>query len=491
MNKFGKSFIGLALVGTMLSCKEEINEPSPVIPLTVQLKQNTWTLPENGATEVIDLLLNKPATKTGSVTISLQSSDLSQFIVEPTASNGKLTLPIEVGAETISFKVSSIDNGVLDGNKTLAITATQVSEGFVLGGNVSGTLTRTDNESPVTISFAAPSIIIRENASDALQVIVNFSGPAVVNGAIEVNLSNGDFVYGQHYSTNPEAQNGKLLLPVTVGTTQASFEIRPVNDALVNGDRLVQFTLANTPAGFVKGDQSNYAVKITDDELSAKAKGYQIFAGNWRYNRLYEYDQNGNLSKVTWEQYTPSFLGGTYNYEYVAGKLHKMVENANRETYYLWEGDRITKTEQYTNGVMTQYMQYGYDDAGNIGEVAIFNRQPDGEFLMSFLNVYLYFTDGNVYKKMVYVPTPEGAEDFALIRTDTFDHYLDQENPFPMVEILPNVKSQSKLPTSYRTEANGKDILYELSYEFDDDGKPLRRTASFPGGSESATYLYY
>jgi hypothetical protein len=92
---------------------------------------------------------------------------------------------------------------------------------------------------------------------------------------------------------------------------------------------------------------------------------------------------------------------------------------------------------------------------------------------------------------MVYVPTPEGAEDFALIRTDTFDHYLDQENPFPMVEILPNVKSQSKLPTSYRTEANGKDILYELSYEFDDDGKPLRRTASFPGGSESATYLYY
>jgi hypothetical protein len=60
-----------------------------------------------------------------------------------------------------------------------------------------------------------------------------------------------------------------------------------------------------------------------------------------------------------------------------------------------------------------------------------------------------------------------------------------------MMEILPNVNSQPNLPGSYQVEENGHNILYQFSYEFDENGKPTRRTASSSAGSEVAYYEYY
>jgi hypothetical protein len=65
------------------------------------------------------------------------------------------------------------------------------------------------------------------------------------------------------------------------------------------------------------------------------------------------------------------------------------------------------------------------------------------------------------------------------------------ENPFPMVDILPTIKSQHQLHTSYRVEENGVDIHYNLLYEYRADGLVDKRTASGPGGKETAVYLYY
>jgi hypothetical protein len=173
---------------------------------------------------------------------------------------------------------------------------------------------------------------------------------------------------------------------------------------------------------------------------------------------------------------------------YHQGRLHKMVENANRETYYIWEGNRIVKEEQYTNGLLSKYVLYNYDQAGNIGEAAFHYRQPDGSLKMGLLFVYLYFTDGNLYKKMAYNPI-EGSEEYSLISTITYDNYLDAANPFPL-EILPTVNPQPKLPGSFSEEGNGHYNVYNFSYEFDGDGRPLKRTAVSAGTSEVTTYTY-
>jgi hypothetical protein len=78
-----------------------------------------------------------------------------------------------------------------------------------------------------------------------------------------------------------------------------------------------------------------------------------------------------------------------------------------------------------------------------------------------------------------------------LIGTKTFDHYFDVENQFPMVDILTDQKSQSKLPASYRVEENGHDITFQFTYQYSEQGKPLSRTATSSAASEVAYYEYY
>jgi hypothetical protein len=55
-----------------------------------------------------------------------------------------------------------------------------------------------------------------------------------------------------------------------------------------------------------------------------------------------------------------------------------------------------------------------------------------------------------------------------------------------MVDILPDQKSQNNLPASYRIEENGHDITYQFTYEFDNAGKPLSRTATSPSAARSS-----
>jgi hypothetical protein len=104
--------------------------------------------------------------------------------------------------------------------------------------------------------------------------------------------------------------------------------------------------------------------------------------------------------------------------------------------------------------------------------------------------VYLYHLDHNVYKVLGYSVSDE-SDDPVLISTKTFDHYYDVENPFPMVDILPGQKAQNKLPSSYRVEENGHDIVYGFTYQYSGEGRPLTRTATSSSGQEVAYYEYY
>lgn len=107
------------------------------------------------------------------------------------------------------------------------------------------------------------------------------------------------------------------------------------------------------------------------------------------------------------------------------------------------------------------------------------------------LTLLLYYLDGNLYKKIVYYPTSNSDEELIVTSETTFDTYLDADNPFPMVEVLPNMKTQKKLPSTNRYKANGHDLLYNRSYEFRPDGKVGKRTAIRGTTSDIAVYHYY
>ncbi len=119
------------------------------------------------------------------------------------------------------------------------------------------------------------------------------------------------------------------------------------------------------------------------------------------------------MAQISWQQASPGASGGLYTYHYDGnGNLIKSTDNPFQETVYTWEGNKIIKSERIKNGELQEYKLYGYDDAGNVGEITEYNKQANGDFVMSFIFVYLYHSDGNIYKRLVYYPGEESYINF-------------------------------------------------------------------------------
>lgn len=81
-------------------------------------------------------------------------------------------------------------------------------------------------------------------------------------------------------------------------------------------------------------------------------------------------------------------------------------------------------------------------------------------------------------KSFPLVNKADGQEEPLLISTTIFDGYIEKDNPFPMVDILPTLKTQKWLPATYPVEENGADLLYNLSYAFHEAGGVNMRIAA-------------
>ena len=487
--------IWLALLG-LLSCEDEQEQPIAESSI-VRFADVQVTISENQNEKKIVLNLSKPARQTGTISMVITSNHLTKFVTEPENTNGRIELPVIKGNNSVSFLIKPVDDTQRDGDKTLSALISEVSAGFQIGTQHSLSVSIVDDDESaddrVEANFMVGQLAMGEQASEGSEIKVSLSGPATASGQIDIvysseNISYGTEIrYGVDFITEPVAENGKITLGLSAGSNQVNFKFIPINNQVWLGDRSIVFTLSGSQGSVKIGQTVELQLNITDDEPAPKIKSYETVGGGWKVKRSYEYGYDNKLDKITWEQYTPYYLGGTYSYAYQQGRLHKMVDNANQETYYIWEGDRIVKEEQYTAGVLKKYVLYNYDQAGNIGEAAFHYRQPNGSLKMGLLIVYLYYTDGNLYKKMAY--NPVNLENLSLISTVTYENYLDVENPFPL-EILPNVNSQPKLPGNYREEANGSNTFFNFTYELDNQGRPLKRTATSNMGSEVTTYSY-
>lgn len=483
----------MALVITLSACNDDLNEET-VGPddgnIAVQFQVSELVIAENAAARPVILQLTSSAIQDGELTIDV--SALSDKVeLKPAAIDGILHLAVTRGDEFISFSINPVDNQIIDGDLEMSFRLESATKGLEIGTKRSIKAIIVDDEIPVTASFRSVAGKASENNHTGTSVTVELSGAAPGIGSLVLSFESDRLTYGTHYTTIPPAIDGSLTLPVPVGAHQVSFAVLPVDDALFNGDRALIVTLESAAGSVSKGAQNNKTITIADDELATKTKGYSISAGGWSLTREYSYNEDGTLARINWQKRTPTLSEGVIKYEYDSnGKVIKRIDNPVDEVFYRWEGNQIIKEETYRDGVLKQVNTYGYDAAGNIGEVGFHYRQEDGSFSLSLLFVYLYHNDGNIYKRLAYAPKSD-SDEYTLLSTQTYEFYLDITNPFSMVEVLPNVQSQPRLPLTYRVEEGGKDIHYRFFYEFDDKGRPTQRQASSSVGSETAYYHYF
>ena len=403
----------------------------------------------------------------------------------------RMEIPIASGQQAVNFLILPADNKLADGNIQFTLTIVSTPVGLKGGEQKSLDLFLLDDEvavpGPSAASFANSTTVTDETSGIGIDVIVEFSKALQGDGSMEIAFTSMKAQYGVDYVTEPPADEGVIVLERAAGASNAFIKIVPINNAMFSGERQINFLLRDTHGSIVKGQRLSHELLITDDELINLPKGYSI-GGSLGQEKTYEYDESGRISRVTIESGNSGHVE-TYVYD-GSGKIAMINTFPEMHKRFVWADGRIVRSESIESGILKEYIQYDYDVQGNVSGTANYFKQPDGQYKLSFIVSYLYFTDNNLYKAMYYLPV-EGADEFALHSTRTYENYNDADNPFPMVDILPTVRTQNKLPGTFRIEEHGQNLSYDLEYEFRDDGRVLRRYAKNGSLVEATDYFYY
>lgn len=469
------------------SCNDESDEPASVLN-AVQFEATQLSFSENSEPGALTINLSASALEDGFVQVEVITQNENSFTTIPPTLSGMVSVPVVAGSKTATLTVVPVNTTILEGDRSATFRILVASKGLSIGPVKETVITITDDEQRVQVNFLTGNTTIEESSNGGTQILIGLSASSPGAGQLQLSLQSENANYGEHFITVPPASNGIVSISISPGLEQAALQIIPVNDSRIYGNKHIAIIMLNSTGAITLGTNNGHSVTIKDDELHGVSKGYNTTGGGWGARRYFAYNDNGQLAKVSWEQYTPDYSGGSYMYQYAGMQLEKMFDSDGSETIYTTVDGRITKSEKFKSGVLKQYTLYGYDDAGNVGEASHFYRQASGEMKLGLIFVYLYFLDGNLYKQLTYNPNVDGEP--ALISTHTYDNYLSIENPFP-IEILPNKATQRHLPGILRLEEGGSDVTYSLSYEFDTEGRVRKRTATSSAGREVTNYSFY
>lgn len=491
--RFTKIMSGLLLVALM-SCEDPETIVSDQLA-EIQFQSAALTISESSNEGApVTLTLSRATTAAGTIRLTIEEEMRSRIQTSPMHVEGVLSLPVTKGVSQLQFNVKAVNNTAVEGNQTLLITIAE-SNGFILGAQKTFELVIEDDDTngpdPVlsTANFIAQSESVKENEVEAIEYKIVLSPAVSVESkvVVEINASKaGTFI------TQPASVNNQITLEASAGSTELSFTLIPINNAEITGHTEVEFSIVSVEGSVIMGTNLEQEVTIIDDELAGKLKSYEINAGENGEKRTYEYDTRGRIAKVITVRNAPhnsTTLTDTYFYD-EQNRIVKKNLWLGRDILYTWSNNQIERADVYQDGVLIQYANYAYDDHGNLAGVEPFYKQLDGSFKDGGVTVYLYFTDGNLYKSLTYNSSPN--ED-VLWTTRTYEQYRSEDAPIAMIEVLPNVEMQKNLAGSYRFENHmtGQDEVYSITYEFLPNGLPSKRTASTPGDTQVTMYQYY
>ena len=490
-----RAFSILLAAFVMISCEHDDEFNAIRNKVTVQFAAPEQSFNEDAGTRFIKINFNRPVLWPGELTIQLDGADNTKFTTEPVAVNNIIRLFVNKNDSEAIIALTPVDNSTAGANTVIKFTVKAVSEVFVSGERKNFTATILDDESAAQpgskANFITTDISLGENDAEGISIPIQISEPTSSAGLIQIEYASAKATYGVDFTTEPAINNSGLIpLVVTAGSSVTGFKVYPIRNNVITGELDIQFTIVATEGSIQKGSNLIQDLRLNDFELAARPKGYEVNGASWGLKKTLEYNAQGKVSKIHWDTYTPHHRNGTDTYHYEGGLLVSISKSAVENIIYSYAEGKIIKSERVVNGVVKKYTLFDYDDMGNVSGSEEHVLQPEGHFELEFVTVYLYFQDGNLFKRLRYLPATR-PDDYTLISTATYDGYLNVENPFPMVEILPTVIAQKNLPSSYRLEENGADLFYTLSYEFLEDGRPAKRTVSGGGVNELALYHYY
>jgi alpha-tubulin suppressor-like RCC1 family protein len=210
----------------------------------------TLILPDH-ASEDSGLLSNGgtvsiPKSLSSDLVVRLSSSETSQVSVPE-------TVVIRAGETSTAFDITIIDNGDVDGSKTVNISASAED-----GSSAEQIMTVEDND-PGRVQFSAGSYSVDEKDRSAVVTVVRTSSSS---GEIRVDYGtvNGSASAGADY----ESTSGTLTFHN--GEVSKTFSVSILDDSVAEGEKTVKLGLSNPTGGAVLGTPSTAILTIVDND---------------------------------------------------------------------------------------------------------------------------------------------------------------------------------------------------------------------------------
>ena len=338
------------------------------------------------------------------------------------------------------------------------------------------------------IRFGEQEIIYENNGPH--EIIITFDTEAHSSGQIDLKVHIEEEI---SFQTIPEMVDDIISLEVKEGDTFASFILIPLDDDRVTNYRELIFSLYELSESFRRGNNSGLFISILDDELEGTPYAFKSsYDGVKISSTYYSYNSDKQIIKIVEENYQDwSWINITEFYYDDNSRISKKKtisfydgdeSNYEMEYIYIWENDRVVKTNIVENEVSKGYILYEYAN-NNIIQKTEYYLLPDNEEYINSLSEYLYDADGNLIEQKS-TSDYEGIEWITIVK---YENYTEQLNPFPINDIIPGITAQKNLAEIMKYDYGESEYTYTYSYEFDENNKVIKRVSSY----ETLEYAYH
>lgn len=178
------------------------------------------------------------------------------------------------------------------------------------------------------VAFASPSISF--NPEDQTKVVeLVFSRAATAQGSITLTYTATGSIYGEDFSTAPEAVSETLTLPIVPGTSGTSFEFHKLQNPLEGTEAHIEFLIEaiSISGAYTQGNTS--VVIHLDDAAALGGAMYPEVGGPNQPNQVYIDLSAQNQTVVHRESWDLGFYSGNAHRVILNGSLYMAAAPLN------------------------------------------------------------------------------------------------------------------------------------------------------------------
>jgi hypothetical protein len=221
------------------------------------------------------------------------------------------------------------------------------------------------------------------------------------------------------------------------------------------------------------------------------------------YKRELIFDSEHKLSRIKMSSFMPGdvVLESTMEYHYTAdGKLEKAVTDNGFRLQFTFDGDKIIRTDQFINDVLSEYYTFSYDDRGRLKDNTTWQEiEEEGGLVPKSKEIYFYDSNDNLTSQFLYFYNSgiQGHELLTTFEYSDYDDRVEAESLFNGYSFNPLVVFRKNNPGKTVTKnKHGNTVLIEhYSYIYNSHGYATRKTtySIFPYNGSSGSYetFYY